>query len=299
MPPIEPLRIAVIGAGKIGSAFAFQLARAGHAVTMVARPESCRLTQLQAQQAIVTTDGERAAVTVCSALDESIDYDLALVTVLAHQVDVLIPALRRSAARRLLFVFNNFAPQKLCDALGAGRCDFGMPFVQATLDPAGLLQAKLGAGGLKTRLSHPRWVDLFNGAGLPATLEADMMLWLRCHVPVCIAFESISVAAVRRGGGASWTEAQIVARGMREAFALVVALGDPVYPAGKARLAACPVWVTAAMLWSVSRIKPLRELLAGGIDECRSLVDTILAAAVPTVPAAGWARIAAMRPPQR
>ncbi|WP_426116814.1 ketopantoate reductase family protein [Massilia sp. PWRC2] len=297
MPPIEALRIAVVGAGKIGSTFAFQLARAGHAVTVVARPASHRLAQLQAQQAIVKTNGERAAVAVCSALDESLAYDLVLVTVLAHQVDLLIPSLQRSAARRLLFAFNNFTPQVLRDALGPLRCDFGMPFVQATLDAAGRLQAQIGAGGQKTRLGAQCWVDLFNDAGLPAVLESDMLRWLRCHVPLCVAFESVSVAAVRRGGGVSWAEAQLVARGMHEAFALVVSLGAPLYPAGKARLAGAPVWVAGAMLWSVARIKPFRELLAGGVDECRALVDTMTAAAELTNPAMAWANIAAMRPP--
>jgi 2-dehydropantoate 2-reductase len=68
------------------------------------------------------------------------------------------------------------------------------------------------------------------------------------------------------------------------------------YPASKARLAAAPVWVAAAMLWSVSRIKSFRELLAGGIDECSALVDTMIAAAELTDTAVEWADIAAMRP---
>jgi 2-dehydropantoate 2-reductase len=43
MPPrsASPLHIAIVGAGRIGSAFAFQLARTGnHDVTVVARPGS-------------------------------------------------------------------------------------------------------------------------------------------------------------------------------------------------------------------------------------------------------------------
>jgi 2-dehydropantoate 2-reductase len=34
-------------------------------------------------------------------------------------------------------------------------------------------------------MSQKRWVDVFNAAGLPALLEPDMPLWLRCHVPLC------------------------------------------------------------------------------------------------------------------
>jgi 2-dehydropantoate 2-reductase len=46
--PSTPLRIAILGGGKIGSAFAFQLARTGgHDVTVIARPGSVRLAQLE------------------------------------------------------------------------------------------------------------------------------------------------------------------------------------------------------------------------------------------------------------
>ena len=43
--------------------------------------------------------------------------------------------------------------------------------------------------------------DVFNAAGLPALVEPDLPLWLRCHVP--LAFESVPVASERGGGGAS------------------------------------------------------------------------------------------------
>jgi predicted dinucleotide-binding enzyme len=44
--PIALLSIAITGAGRIGSSFAYQLARASHQVTIVARPGSTRLAQL-------------------------------------------------------------------------------------------------------------------------------------------------------------------------------------------------------------------------------------------------------------
>ena len=59
----KPLRIAVLGVGKIGSAFAFQLVRTGgHDVTVIARQDSVRLAQLERDRAIVDTKGERASV---------------------------------------------------------------------------------------------------------------------------------------------------------------------------------------------------------------------------------------------
>ena len=54
----SPLSIAVLGVGKIGSVFAYQLARAGHRVTVIARPGSTRLQQLRRDNCIVLKTGE-------------------------------------------------------------------------------------------------------------------------------------------------------------------------------------------------------------------------------------------------
>jgi 2-dehydropantoate 2-reductase len=199
---LESLRIAVLGAGKIGSTFAAQLARVGgHDVTVIARPGSIRLQQLERDRAIIDVKGVRSNVRVAAILDETIAYDLVIVTLLSHQADALLPALQRCAATCIQFMFNTFHPERLQDAIGVGRCEFGMPFVQATLDGDGRLKATIGAGGQKTIMSQQRWADVFNRAGLPAAFEPDMPLWLRCHVPLCVAFESVSVAGERRGGG--------------------------------------------------------------------------------------------------
>jgi len=295
--PTTPLRIAVLGVGRIGSAFAFQLATAGHHdVTVIARPGSPRLAQLQRDNGIVTVKGERAGVHITDTLDEQTPYDLVIVTLLAFQVDAVLPALSRSAAKSIQFMFVTFDPERLRDVVGAERCAFGMPFVQSDFDSEGRLKATIGAGGQKTIMSQQRWVDVFTAAGLPAALEPDMPLWLRCHVPLSIAFEAISVAGVRRGGGASWAEAVVIAQGVRESYALIRGLGYPIYPRTKARIAAAPTPVIAAVLWTMSRIKSFRELLATGVNECRALVDLLVSAAPQAKPPVKVATIQAMRP---
>lgn len=123
-----PLSIAIIGAGQIGSALAFQLAgKGGHKVTVIARPRSRRLEQLKRDQAIVNAAGEQALVRVLDGLDEETPYDLVIVTLLAHQVDDVLPALRRSTAVCIQFMFNNFEPERPVNAIGAERCSLGMP----------------------------------------------------------------------------------------------------------------------------------------------------------------------------
>ncbi len=280
LSPVPSLRIAVLGAGKIGSAFAFHLARTGgHDVTVVARPDSVRLQQLKRDRAIVDVKGARADVRVASRLDEAVPYDLVIVTLLAHQADALLPALRSSAAEGIQFMFNTFDPERLSEALGDDRCSFGMPFVQATLTADGRLDAKVGAAGQRTIMGRQRWVNLFNAAGLPAALERDMPSWLRCHAPLCVAFESVSIAGERRGSGASWKQALTLAHGLRASFALVQALGYEIYPKTKRRIQRSPTWAVAAMLWSLSRVRPFRRLLATGEAECRCLVEAMATAA--------------------
>ena len=291
------LAIAVVGVGGIGSAFAYQLARTGkHDVTVIARPNSQRLAQLRRDDGIIDVKGERANVRVADNLDEQLPYDLVVVTLLGHQVDAVLPALTRSAAKCILFMFNNFDPERLATAVGPERAAFGMPFIQSFLDKDGRLNATIGAGGQQSKLGDQRWVDLFAGAGLPAVLEPNMPLWLRCHVPMCIAFESVSVAGMRRNGGATWAEAMTLARGMQESFTLIQRLGYKLYPADKARLKASPALIAASMLWSVSRIRSFRELLATGAAECRALVDVMLAAAPQAKPPVATDRIRAMKP---
>ena len=290
-------RIAVVGLGGIGSAFAFQLARVGrHEVTAVARRNSARLGQLERDRGVIDVAGQHASMRPVDRIDEDVPYDLVVVTLPAHQVDAVLPGLKRSAAKSILFMANNFEPERLRDAVGAERCWFGMPFLQAFVNEDGQLNAKIGAGGQKSKMNHRGWVDVFNAAGLPAVLEPNMLLWLRCHVPLCIAFESVSVAGMRRGGGASWGEAMVLARGVQESFTLIKRLGYRLYPVGKVWLNASPAWVVAGMLWSVSRIASFRELLATGVGECRALVDELLANAAQMNPPISSAKIEAMKP---
>ena len=123
--------------------FAFQLARAGHHDgTAIARPGSPRLQQLQRDSGVINAAGESAELHIAEQLDEAAAYDLVLVTLPAHQVEAVLPALQRSAAKWIQFMFNTFNPERLRDAVGADRCSFGMPFVRGSIDPAGRLNAK-------------------------------------------------------------------------------------------------------------------------------------------------------------
>lgn len=276
------MKIAILGPGAIGSTFALHLARAGHEVTVIARGK--RLEHLQREGAIVTTEGERAAVRVSAALDTQTPWDLVLVTVLAHQVDVVLPALTASAARTVLFMFNTFAPlAPLRDAVGAQRFAFGFPSVLGTLED-GKLRSEVQRRGMLTTVTEEPWRKLFSDAGIPSVVERDMESWLRTHAALVVPFMLAVNVAHGRGAGLRWAEARQLARAFDEGLALVKKLGHALTPREAALLAGLPSVTVATLFWSVTRVPSLRRLGALGPAEPRALIDAMSALDAEAIP---------------
>ncbi|MGH3644772.1 MAG: ketopantoate reductase family protein, partial [Mycobacterium sp.] len=266
------MQIAIVGPGGIGSTFAFQLSEAGHDVTVIAR--GARLDQLRHVGAIVTVEGERAAVHVSAELDTTTDWDLVLVTVLASQVDVLLPALSAGAAKSVMFMFNTFQSlDRLRDAVGPHRFTFGFPAIVAGLND-GQLTSTILRRGMLTTVSDPLWAKVFTDAGLPATVHLDMESWLRTHAAVAVPIVIAGSTALRRGGGISRAEAVRLARAMKEGFQLVRHLGNAVTPAPIAIISHSPVAVLATLLWTLTRFDAFNRTIAvAPADEPRTLID--------------------------
>lgn len=280
-------RIAIFGAGAIGTAFAFELARAGHAVTLVAR--GARLAQLRTDGGIVTHDDRRADVVVVDAFDVEEVFDLVLVTVLAPQVSAVLPQLRASRARRVMFMFNTFEPiAPLRDAVGPDRFAFGFPMGVFCLIKDGRIDHQLRGG---TTVDQAVDAVLFSAAGIPTTTTNDMHAWLRSHAAFVIGMMSVGVRAFAAGRGATWSEARDAAVATMAAFALVRALGHPVLPSMVATVAAAPTTLLTVALWTLSRTRVLIDLGALGPHEPRMLIDQMLATQPPTTTAAALARL--------
>lgn len=269
------MRIAIVGPGAIGSTFAFQLARAGHDVTVVAR--GARLEQLSAERAIVLVSGERAPVSVAAALDPTVPFDLVLVTVLAPQVDAVLPVLRASAARSVMFMFNTFASiEPLRAAVGVERFAFGFPGGVFTLLKAGRIAPQIRRG---TTVSDPAWAEVFGAAGIPTVVDDDMQSWLRSHAALVVPLMAVGVLSFTRGGGVSWREAWLNAGAFRAGVHIVRALGNRLRPGPLAFVARWPRLVVAGLLWLISRTRMSRDLGELGAAEPRMLIDMMSAAA--------------------
>ena len=271
------MKIAVLGPGGIGSTYAFQLARGGHDVTVIAR--GARLAHLERERAIRKNTGERAAVAVAGTLDPAIAWDLVLVTVLASQVDAVLPALAASAARKIVFMFNTFEPlDRLRDAVGAERAVFGFPAILAWLDDGVLTTRIVTRGPLLAPISDPALAPLFTAAGITTVVEPDMQGWLRTHAAFVVPGMLVSVRSHARGAGVSWSEARALARVSDEGFALVRRLGNVITPAAMVTYGRLPILATAALLWAMSRVASIRRTGAAGPGEARTLIDMMTAA---------------------
>src|ERR1700742_1782382 len=155
----------------------------------------------------MTARGKRVEVAVSGALDATTFWDLVLVSVLAHQVDAVLPALAASAAKTVMFMFNTFEPlTRLREAVGAPRFAFGFPAILARVDD-GKLTTDIVTRGLLTTVTDAAWAKVFTDAGIPAVAHGDMESWLRTHAAMIVPFMIAVASAHTRGAGISWSEA--------------------------------------------------------------------------------------------
>jgi 2-dehydropantoate 2-reductase len=270
-------KIAVLGPGAIGSTFAYQLARAGHDVTVIARGK--RLAHLERDGAIVLASGARATVTVHAALDPTIAYDLVLVSVLAAQVGPVLPVLQNSLAKRVMYMFNTFARlDDLRDAVGAERFAFGFPAVLASIDADGRLTSDIVHHGLLTTVTDVAWARAFGEAGITAVVEADIESWLRTHAAFIVPFMTVVLKSYERGAGVTWAEAARAAEAMDEGFALCRSLGNTIAPRSMVVVDKLPKAARTGLLWTASRVPSVRRTGAAGAAEPRVLIDAMVAA---------------------
>lgn len=274
--PTAQRSIAVIGAGRVGSAFAYQLARAAHDVTVVARPGSRRLAQLRRDGGIVRDTGEMAQVTVTDALDTARPYDLVIVTVLAHQVHAVLPEIQASRARQVHFMFVTPEYQRLAAAVAPKRATFGMAAVLAVIKPDGRLNLKIPK--TKAMQGDEDLVAVMEAAGMPAKYEAQAGRWLRSQTPLTIAMTSVTGTGMRHKKGATFTEARTGALGLKAAFDIIKAAGETPYPRNKAQMSGMPTPVLAFILRAVSRSR-YRETVGNSAEETRGLIELLTAEA--------------------
>jgi 2-dehydropantoate 2-reductase len=262
----EKKKIAIIGAGPVGCAFAVHLVKAGHDVTIVGRGQ--RLTNLEENGGVLAKKSEKATeitktpVKAVRSLDTTQPWDLVLLTITEHQFDEPLFATLKSCPKttEILFMFNTFASLgNYFDVLGKERCIMGFPSITAAFHDGTLVHQFLSFGQI-TIISSPEWRSIFSSAEITCVHEPDMQSWLRTHAAVVLGVMSAVVAAAKRKSGVTWTEAQLSAGAAREGFALVKKLGNNITPKLIYYLGvAAPNFVLTGALWALTRVPSIRS----------------------------------------
>ena len=283
------MKVIVVGAGRIGSAIAFHLGKAGHDIAVAARGE--RFDALSREGAIVTTDGQRAPVDVVRVLGPATPYDLAIVTVPEHQVASVLPGVMAGRAKRVVLMFNTFqSTERYRALLGAGRFAFGFPNMVAFLVEH-RLRFRVDGPGMVTTMSCAELAARFEEAGMPSEVEGDMDAFLRSHVAMTVPLFLAALLTWRRASNLTWSEAKRLEVAWTDGFDVVRSLGHPLKPGNAALLARIPSWLRTGLLWLFARSKMVKDLGEFGPVETRWLIDAMVAAA-PT----RTRRLAALRP---
>ncbi|KAH7383275.1 ketopantoate reductase PanE/ApbA-domain-containing protein [Pyrenochaeta sp. MPI-SDFR-AT-0127] len=277
-------KIAIVGAGAVGSTWAVHLARAGHDVTVVAR--GSRLARIQEDGNAIVSKGKekdtttnKTLVSVATALDPKETWDLVFVSILAHQLDKALIAILAAChpSTHILFFFNTFASlESYRQAIGAERCLSGFPNVWASIEKDGTLLYSFPS---KSVVSDETWTAIFIDAGIPCTLEKDMESWLRAHAAAQVGFLSVIVPTGALDRGAKWAEAYHGACVAHEAFALVRKLGNQIIPTFVGILASLPIFLLASLYWFGSRVPTVRKRAQAGHrwrDELINLSDSMI-----------------------
>ena len=247
------MRIAVIGAGVVGSLYAARLAGAGQSVTLVARGR--RLAALQRGPIQILNDetgvGAAATVAVVASLRPDDDYDLALVVVRADQIDALLPKLKENhGVKGFLFLHNRVAGSAaLAQAVGPERMLLGFPGAGGWLDGDivryRLIPEQPTTLGEPDGLVSPRLrqiASVFEAAGFKVSLSRHMDDWLKTHAMLVTAI----AGAIYLGHGSTKAVAKshdsirTLVQGIRHGFGLLTAAGVTIQPRKLALLVSLP-----------------------------------------------------------
>ena len=182
------MRVLVVGAGGVGGYFGAKLARAGTAVTMLARGPHLEAIRRDGLRVRSTIEGESLARVEARADVGSTPVDAVLLCVKSFDTESAVQAIRPAvgADTAVLSLQNGVDNEDKIDAiLGAGHALGGAAYVFATIEAPGVIahhfagRIVFGEMDGRSRARATRLHDAFAAAGVPVELSADVrrILW--------------------------------------------------------------------------------------------------------------------------
>ena len=233
------MRILVMGAGVIGSAYAARLLEAGHTVTVCARGR--RLSQLRDGGLILqdAETGRRTAHQVGTvATPDGVGCELVLVAVRRDQMVGTVPLLANIDADVMFFGNAAGLTETLAGAIGK-RTLFGFPAAGGVREDAVVRFVLIGAQKTMVADSDRRrsarvrsFAQMFKSAGFPATISTDPEGWLTAHaafvVPIQLALRRVDVQPRQLAADQSLLTTKV--RATRQALRALRAAGNTEIP---------------------------------------------------------------------
>ena len=298
-------RIAVFGAGVIGSLYAGRLAAAGYETAVVARGPRADQLRRDGIRIVDERTGRETAVRIRVADSlRGFRPDAVLVAVRKDQAEAaaraiseddpgcaIIPMVNavdghpefrsRFEERRLAFAFPGAGGERLPDG-----------YVRYTIVP-GLVQATtMGPAGPETDpVPLLPLLRALRRAGFPARLERDMGAWQKTHVALV---SPIADALYAKGGdhralARDPATLRLMIRAIRDGFRALGASGVPVRPARLGILRVLPVRILAAAVAPVIGSRWGETVIARHANSARGEMDILARALRALVDASGAA----------
>ncbi|MGW4561747.1 ketopantoate reductase family protein [Streptomyces sp. NPDC004561] len=256
-------RIAVIGAGAIGSTFALKLAASGHEVTMVVR--NARRREALERDGLRGKPrrgaAERADVRVTASLDDN--YDLVIVPVQRPQIESLVPALAANGSARIMFMFNNASDaDRWVGEIGADRLVWGFPAILAKVSDETVGYSIVSRAVQVTTIGRPDGVidedlrsvgSVFSSAAIPTIVSPVIDGWLKTHAAFVAPMVAAAFLPGRSGSGPrlSWSSARELGAAVRSGMRAVRRSGATVAPGNMRAMPFVPGPVLTAMFWAM------------------------------------------------
>jgi 2-dehydropantoate 2-reductase len=230
------MKIAVFGAGGVGSFYGGLLARAGHDVRFVARGAQLEALRTQGLHISSLSLGEIHVPPMPAAAraSEIGPVDLALLCVKAHQTgEVLDEVAQLVGPGTVVMALQNGveSDELLTERFGAEHVESAVVYVGATLEAPGFVRHV--AAGTLVITDNERVRDVLASTGLPVRISPDIQRQRWHKLAWNASFNAISALTLRSSQdllGNPQTRALIIAM-MREVVAVAnahgVALGEP------------------------------------------------------------------------